>query len=132
MSITNLMRFLLSWGYLHGMKDRSSNYRSDVPWLRQPVVPKEVVLILIHRLFSLKNLLLEMGPMIFLKSPLEYIHMDSQISLGYCSSKIVQPVLCCSLLYARAGKMKSLWALFPEPTVQVGEEMNHKHYVLNT
>lgn len=42
MSITNLMCFLLSWGYLHGMKDRSSNYRSAIPWLQQPVVPKEV------------------------------------------------------------------------------------------
>lgn len=82
MSITNLMCFLLSWGYLHGMKDRSSNYRSAIPWLQQPVVPKEVILTLILILFSLKNLLLEIGPMIFLKSPLEYIHMDSQISLG--------------------------------------------------
>lgn len=69
-----------------------------------------------------------MAPQIFLKVPLGYGHMDSQISLGYCFSETSQ----LSTATLQNHKMKKLWAPFPEPTGQVGDEINYKCHILNT
>lgn len=68
-------------------------YSSNIPGLHQPVVPTEVLLTLTLLFPTIKNaLLLKMAPVIFLKVLLGYSHMDSQITLGYCSRKTAQPV----------------------------------------